>query len=121
MGRCPTSVLSSGARRLPAYLAYPPPKIQAVLAEPLHPPTLGRLIGTPEPHPRNDENFYQTNLRLDYTFSDAVALTSLSSYQHFKESNRVDQAGVAAPEESTQIHGNVKAYFRRTSTARRLR
>jgi outer membrane receptor protein involved in Fe transport len=93
----------------PTFLAYPP-QIQAVLSQPIAPANdraADWLAGT---HPQNDEKFHQANLRLDYTLSDALGITSLTSYQHFQEDNRVDQAGIAAPEESSLIHGTVKSY-----------
>jgi outer membrane receptor protein involved in Fe transport len=93
----------------PAFLAYPA-VIQAVLRQPVapnDPRAADWIAGT---HPRNDESFYQSNLHLDYSLSDALGVTSLTSYQYFKEDNRVDQAGVGVPEGAGLIHGNVKSY-----------
>jgi outer membrane receptor protein involved in Fe transport len=94
----------------PAFLAYPP-QIQAVVRQPI-PGNDDRaadwLAGT---HPRNEEHYYQTNLRMDYSLSDAVGLTSLTGYQKFTENNRVDQAGVGVPAETSIIAGNVTSSF----------
>jgi iron complex outermembrane receptor protein len=93
----------------PAFLAYPP-QMQAVLREPIAPNEARAADWLAGTHPRNDESFYQTNLRLDYSASDALGLTSLTSYQHFIEDNRVDRGAVSAPEGSTLIQGNVESY-----------
>jgi outer membrane receptor protein involved in Fe transport len=93
-----------------AYNAYPA-QIKAILAEPIAPNNAQAADWVAGSHPRDNESFYQASLRLDYSFSDAFGITSLSSYEHFNESNLVDQAGVAAPAEATLIRGNVTTYY----------
>ena len=45
-------------------------------------------------HPRANESFYQADLRMDWTVSDAFGLTSLSSFQHYSQHDNLDLAGV---------------------------
>jgi outer membrane receptor protein involved in Fe transport len=94
----------------PAYNAYPA-EIKAVLAEPISTGNARDADWYASVHPKNDESFFQANVRLDYTPSDAFGLTFLSSYEHFDERNLVDQAAVAAPAETTLVRGNVISYF----------
>jgi outer membrane receptor protein involved in Fe transport len=94
----------------PAFNAYPA-QIKAVLAEPIAPNNARAADWLAGSHPRNNESFYQASLRLDYTISAAFGVTALSSYERFNESNRVDQAGVSAPAESTLIRGRVATLF----------
>jgi len=93
----------------PAYNAYPA-QIKAVLAEPIAPNNAQAADWLAGTTPRNNETFYQASLRLDYSFSDDLGVTLLSSFEHFDEANLVDQAGTSAPAESTYIHGTVTSY-----------
>jgi outer membrane receptor protein involved in Fe transport len=93
-----------------AYDNYPD-EIKAVLAEPISTGNARTADWYSNAHPKNNENFFQANLRLDYTVSDAMGLTLLSSYEHFTEKNVVDQAAVAAAAETTLVRGNVISYF----------
>ncbi|HEY1561315.1 MAG TPA: TonB-dependent receptor [Caulobacteraceae bacterium] len=93
-----------------AYNAYPAP-IKAVLAEPIAPNTARAADWLAGSHPQNDESFYQASLRLDYAFSPAIGVTSLSSYERFNESNLVDQAAVSAPAETTLVRGRSTTFF----------
>jgi outer membrane receptor protein involved in Fe transport len=94
----------------PVFLSYPA-EIQAVLMEPIAPNNARAADWYAAVHPRNDESFFQASLRLDYTVSDSLGLTLLSSYEHFNERNIVDQAAVAAAAETTLVQGNVISYF----------
>jgi outer membrane receptor protein involved in Fe transport len=93
-----------------AYNAYPS-QIKAVLAEPIAPNNAQAADWYAGVHPQNDESFYQASLRLDYSFSDALGVTALSSYERFNEANIVDQAAVAAPAETTLVRGKVTTFF----------
>lgn len=92
-----------------AFNAYPGP-IQAELSEPIAPNNARAADWVAGSHPRNNESFFQTNLRLDYSFNDNLGVTSISNYEAFTESNLVDQAGIAAPGEASKIRGNVLTY-----------
>jgi iron complex outermembrane recepter protein len=92
-----------------AFAAYPAP-LQAVFAQPVAPANARAADWLAGTRPRNDEDFYQANLRLEYTVSDTVGLTSLTSFQHFREDNGVDQAGVSVPAESSVITGHVTTF-----------
>jgi outer membrane receptor protein involved in Fe transport len=93
----------------PAYDGYPAP-IKPVLGQPIVSNDLRAADWYDGDHPKNAENFFQTNLRLDYSLSDAVGITSLTSFQRFSEANVVDQAGTAAAAETTLVRGDVKSY-----------
>jgi len=93
-----------------AYNAYPLP-IKDVLGEPIAPNNARAADWYAGAHPQNDESFYQASLRLDYSFSDALGVTALSSFERFDEANVVDQAAVAAPAETTLVRGKVTTFF----------
>jgi len=93
-----------------AYNAYPS-VIKAVLAEPIAPNKDQAADWYAGVRPQNNESFYQASLRLDYSFSDALEVTALSSYERFNEANIVDQAAVAAPAETTLVRGKVTSFF----------
>ncbi len=89
--------------------AYPA-QIQAVLSEPIAPADARAADWAAGTHPHNDESFFQTSLRLDYSFSDALGITSLSTYEWFTEDNLVDPAGVSTPVQLTRVQGHVTTY-----------
>jgi outer membrane receptor protein involved in Fe transport len=93
----------------PAFNAYPA-LIQAVLGQPIITNDSRAADWYAGAHPQNGENYYQAALRADYSFFDELGLTSLTSFQHFSESNVVDQGGTAAGEETTLVRGTVKSY-----------
>jgi outer membrane receptor protein involved in Fe transport len=45
-------------------------------------------------HPRKDQTFGQASLRLDWSLSPQIDLTSLTSYEHFKADDLIDAGGV---------------------------
>jgi TonB dependent receptor len=92
----------------PAYAQFYPAGIEAVLANPIAPgndQAADWIAGT---HPKNDEHFGEGSLRLDYAISDALGLTSLSSYQRFCEIDRHDDAGVNVIQSAGVANGSVK-------------
>jgi outer membrane receptor protein involved in Fe transport len=93
----------------PAFNAYPVP-LQAVFSQPIAPSDARAADWLATTHPRNDEDFFQANLRLEYAFADTVGLTSLTSYQHFREHNVVDQAALAVPAQSALVDGHVTTF-----------
>lgn len=67
------------------------------------------LIGT---RPRNNQKFYQAALRMDYDFSDAIGITSLTSYIDFDQDNLIDPTGNGLIQNQTaRIDGRVKSFF----------
>jgi outer membrane receptor protein involved in Fe transport len=92
-----------------AFNAYPA-VLRAVYSQPLAPHDAQSADWSAGTHPHNDESFYQGSLRLEYALTDTIGLTSLSSYQRFKENNEVDPPGVGAPAQFTHVRGTVTDY-----------
>ena len=61
--------------------------------QPLAPDNARAADWSPERTPSKDQKFAQASLRADYELSDAVALTSISSFQYFKRNDFVDADG----------------------------
>lgn len=91
----------------PAYYATYPAAIQAVVNQPTNPTNDQQADWSPGTHPHNDETFYQGSLRLDYSISDNIGLTSLTSYERFSEHNLDDDSGIGYPYLGSHIGGNV--------------
>jgi outer membrane receptor protein involved in Fe transport len=92
-----------------AYNAYPAP-IKSVLGQPIVTNDSRAADWFARVHPQNDESYYQAALRIDYSIVDDLGLTSLTSFQHFREANVVDQGGTEAGEETSVVRGTVKSY-----------
>jgi outer membrane receptor protein involved in Fe transport len=92
-----------------AFNAYPA-LIQNVLTEPIAPHDPRVADWTAGTHPHNNENFYQTGLRLEYALTDGIGVTSLTNYEHFQEHNQIDPAGVSAPAQFTNVRGSVSTF-----------
>ena len=45
-------------------------------------------------HPANDEHYYQASLRADYAVSDALTLTYLGSYEHYRQNDLSEPDGI---------------------------
>ncbi|HEX7759652.1 MAG TPA: TonB-dependent receptor [Caulobacteraceae bacterium] len=95
----------------PAYFATYPASIQALLAQPTSPTNDQQADWAPGTHPHNDESFYQASLRLDYDLADGLGLTSLTSYEHFREKNQLDEGGVGIPYANGLVRGGVSTVF----------
>ncbi|WP_082594727.1 TonB-dependent receptor [Sphingomonas sp. Root710] len=59
---------------------------------------------------RQDTHFYQFSARGDFDLTDAVTLTSLTSYAKFKSFIPIDQDGTIYPMASTLISGNIRSF-----------
>jgi iron complex outermembrane receptor protein len=70
---------------MPSELAYPFSPQNARAAD--WSPDVGR--------PRSDRKFFQTALRADFDLTDDIALTSLSSYDYFRQTQATEQDGTA--------------------------
>lgn len=92
-----------------AYNAYPAP-IKSVLGQPIVTNDSRAADWFAGAHPQNDESYYQAALRIDYSIVNDLGLTSLTSFQHFREANVVDQGGTEAGEETSVVRGTVKSY-----------
>jgi iron complex outermembrane recepter protein len=95
----------------PAYYATYPQHIRAQLAEPMNPSNDQQADWIAGTHPRLDEIYYQASLRMDYSVSDAFALTSIASYERYKQHDRSDAAGEAVPTVTGTINGNVSSIY----------
>jgi iron complex outermembrane receptor protein len=95
----------------PAYFATYPQHIQAQLAEPMNPSNSQQADWIAGTHPSLDETYYQGSLRMDYSVSDALALTSITSYQYYTQHDVSDAAGEAVPTVTRIIHGNVSSVY----------
>ena len=66
---------------------------------------------TPGLSPKRNDNLYQGSGRFDYRLTDAVTLTSLTSYAHYKQDDRVDPDGTSLVLADTRDVGSVKAFY----------
>lgn len=94
----------------PAYYATYPAPIKAIVNQPTNPTNDQQADWGAGTHPHNNENFYQISPRLDYEISDNLGLTSLTSYEHFKESNIMGLDGVGAINTNALITGGVETF-----------
>jgi iron complex outermembrane recepter protein len=61
--------------------------------------------------PRKErEDFYQGSIRVDYTASDQVGITSISSYEHFAENDGRDVDGSALDVYHLSLTGSIRSY-----------
>ncbi len=58
---------------------------------------------------RRNDNFYQFSLRGDYDLTDAITLTSLSAYSHFKQRSPTDSDGVNVNNFLLTIRANIES------------
>ncbi len=61
--------------------------------------------------PKRDDSQWQATARFDYELSDAVTLTSLTSYAHYKQNDRVDPDATPLQIADTVDRGSIKALF----------
>jgi iron complex outermembrane recepter protein len=61
--------------------------------------------------PKRDDSQWQATARFDYEIGDAVTLTSLSSYAHYKQNDRVDPDATNLQIADTIDKGSIKAFF----------
>jgi outer membrane receptor protein involved in Fe transport len=108
----PAALTPQIANHLPnaAYFATYPAAIQALVSQPTNSTSNRDADWAPGTHPRRDESYYQAALRMEYSLSDTVGLTSLTSYQRFKESNEVQPGGVGAVYTTNLVKGEVKTF-----------
>jgi outer membrane receptor protein involved in Fe transport len=57
----------------------------------------------------NDEHFYQAGLRADYSVSSALRITSLTSYEHYRQNNVIGNDGMNVNGNSERQTGTVKS------------
>ena len=95
----------------PAYFATYPTHIQQQLAEPMNPSNNQQADWVAGTHPRFREIYYQGSLRMDYVASEALTLTSITSYERFTQNDDIDITGEAVPTVSGVINGNVSSVY----------
>ncbi|MCK9505994.1 MAG: TonB-dependent receptor [Porticoccaceae bacterium] len=61
------------------------------------------------PH-ENDQTFYQAALRVDYSVSDSLTLTSVSSYQDYEQDDWIGNDGIAQDGNSQRQRGTVESF-----------
>ncbi len=87
------AAISAIALQRPAFASSVPLTVNSPIAP--HDP---RAADWPtQERPRNDQDYYQGSLRIDYALSDAAALTYLGTYQHFKADDVLTFTGTASP------------------------
>ena len=92
---------------MPAYASL----LQQILAEPVAPHNDRAADWPVGTHPHANEHFYQGTLRLDWTVNDAFGLTSLTSFEHYREHDQIDVAGNQLPADSRVEFGVVNSLF----------
>jgi iron complex outermembrane recepter protein len=76
---------------------------------PLAPHTDRAADWNPNYRHTNDEHFYQAAARIDYKVSDALTISSLSSYEHYRQNNVIGNDGVALDSNSERQTGTVES------------
>jgi outer membrane receptor protein involved in Fe transport len=66
---------------------------------------------TPSLRPKRDDRQWQGTARFDYELSNALSLTSLTSYAHYKQDDRVDPDATSLAIADTIDQGSIKALF----------
>jgi outer membrane receptor protein involved in Fe transport len=94
----------------PAYYATYPAAIKSLVNQPTNATNDQQADWAPGTHPKNDESFYQAALRMDYAITDSMGVTSLTSYEHFTESNLIEPGGVGAVYTDDLVTGDVSAF-----------
>jgi iron complex outermembrane recepter protein len=92
----------------PAYASVYPAPMQALVANPIAPANdqaADWLAGT---QPRKHELFYQGTVRLDYSLSDRLGLTSLTTYEKYTENDQFDDGGVDVVNSGGILSGDVR-------------
>src|SRR5690606_4020590 len=59
---------------------------------------------------RRDDSFYQASLRLDVSVSDTVTLSSISSYNKYKQNFVLDTDGANINNFTQKNYGNISSY-----------
>jgi outer membrane receptor protein involved in Fe transport len=95
----------------PAFAATYPSQIKAQLAEPMNPSNDQQADWVAGTHPHLDETYYQGSLKMDYTASEAVTLTSITSYERYIQHDQEDIAGEAVSTVSGTLNGNVSSVY----------
>jgi iron complex outermembrane recepter protein len=92
----------------PAYASVYPAPIQAIAANPIAPANDQAADWVAGTHPRNHEIFYQGTVRLDYSISERLGLTSLTTYEKYTENDQFDDGGVNVVNSGGVLSGNVR-------------
>jgi iron complex outermembrane recepter protein len=58
----------------------------------------------------HDDTFYQLSVRADYTFSEAVTLTSVTAYSEYEENYGVDRDGTSLRNAGVKADGDVESF-----------
>jgi iron complex outermembrane receptor protein len=70
--------------------------------------------------PTNDEKFYQSALRAEYSISEDAELTSVTSYEHYTQNNLVDNDGLALNANDEQEAGSINSFSQELRASGRL-
>jgi iron complex outermembrane recepter protein len=110
----PNQLTPPSANRFPnpAYFATYPAAIRSwINTQPTNPSSAREADWDPAVSPRRNAKFYQVSLRLDYSLSDLVGLTSLTSYQNYNQDNIIDEGGIGKPYVYINIKGEIESFF----------
>ena len=94
-----------------AYLATYPTSVQQEVAQPTNPSNDRQADWVAGTHPHNDESFYQGSIRSEYRLTDAINLTSITSYEDYSENNLVDQGGIGVANADAHIRGEASSVY----------
>jgi outer membrane receptor protein involved in Fe transport len=96
----------------------PSPNGLKLLAYPFAPDKARAADFSARNHPRSNNRQFQASLRADYSLSEDITLTSISSYIHYKRNENVEFGGVALEdEELTKDFGSVNSFFEEVRVA----
>jgi iron complex outermembrane receptor protein len=70
--------------------------------------------------PANNEKFYQSALRGEYSINETAELTSITSYEHYTQDNLVDNDGLALNANDEQERGSINSFSQELRASGRL-
>ena len=104
-----SALTPNSATPVQPYSQYPQ-GIQNLLANPIAPANDRAADWVAGTHPRDHETYYQFTLRMDYSVSDALNITSLSNYEKYAQRDLRDLAGVNVDNIGGVFHGTVETW-----------
>ena len=97
------------ASNTPEFAALPS-NIQDILSQPLTPNEARDADWDSSLHPKNDMDYQQASLRLEYDVTDAITFTSISSYAEFEESNFLDVSANKTSSHNILVDGTAHSF-----------
>jgi outer membrane receptor protein involved in Fe transport len=97
------------ASNTPEFAALPS-NLQDILSQPLTPNEARDADWDSSLHPKNDMDYQQASLRLEYDVTDAITFTSISSYAEFEESNFLDVSANKTSSHNILVDGTAHSF-----------